>query len=279
MSITNILTIDVEDYFQVENFKQAVKFSDWDNYELRVEANTDKILSMLEKAGARATFFVLGWIANKCPGIVKKIKAGGHEIASHGFAHGLIYQQTPDVFREDLLRSKQILEDIVQQPVIGYRAPTYSLTKDCRWALDILLEEGFQYDSSIFPLRRQRGGIVDAPRFINQHQLNGKALMEVPITTNRVLGQNISVAGGGYFRLFPLSLIRWSVKDVNNEGQPAVLYLHPWEFDPDQPRIKAGWASSFKHYVNLDSTQQKLETLLKDFRFTSVFDWLRKNKK
>lgn len=270
----NILTIDVEDYFQVENFKEVIKFSDWDRYEIRVEQNTKKILDILEKAGIKATFFVLGWIAARCPELVKKIHQDGHEVASHGYGHQLVYTQTPDEFRADLRKAKVILEEIIREPVYGYRAPTYSITKKSLWAFDILMEEGFRYDSSIFPAQREKGGMSGAERYpytISNHQKN---LWELPISMIRVLNKNVPFSGGGYFRLLPYNFIRSAIYKINKAGFPAVIYLHPWELDAGQPRIKADYFSMFKHYVNIPKTEKKLRQLLKDFQFKPVRDYL-----
>lgn len=267
----NILTIDVEDYFQVENFKSVIKTSDWPRYECRIEPSTEKILSLLEKHHAKATFFILGWIAEHYPSLVKKIQSAGHEVASHGYAHQLVYLQSREEFRSDVRKAKKILEEITGVQVDGYRAPSYSIRKDTLWALDVLREEGYRYDSSIFPIRRDRGGIHDALRYPHPFDDREDSLWEFPISTVRIFHQNLSFAGGGYFRLFPYSLIRWSIQKMNQEGYPSVVYLHPWEFDPGQPKVRGvNFLNRFRHYVNLGKTQDKLERMLNGFRFTSI---------
>lgn len=273
----NILTIDVEDYFQVENFAKTVKFSEWGRFESRVEVNTERLLSILTERGVRATFFVLGWIAERQKGLVKKIHSQGHEIASHGYAHRLVYEQSPDEFRSDLRKSRVILEDIIQKPVIGYRAPTYSITKRSLWALDILVEEGFKYDSSIFPIHHDKGGLPAANRYPHKIPTECGSIMEFPISTIKLLGQNIPFSGGGYFRLLPYWFISSSIKAINNEGHPVMTYLHPWEFDPGQPRIKSLTLGAFRHYVNIAKAGCKLKKMLRDFKFGPARDWLDSN--
>ncbi len=275
MKMQNILTIDVEDYFQVENLKETVKYSDWEKYECRVIKNTDKVLDILDRYSTKATFFVLGWLAERYPELVKKIDGAGHEIASHGYAHNLIYEQSQEDFRADLRRSKTILENIIKHPIVGYRAPSYSITKKSVWALDILMDEGFEYDSSLFPIYHDLGGLPDAKRYPNEIRNNRHSIIEIPISTVKIVGKNIPFSGGGYLRLLPYRLIRWAAKQVNREGYPVVIYLHPWEFDKDQPRIKTGRIKSFRHYVNLHKTVEKFKKLLNDFKFTSIKDFLK----
>jgi len=300
----NILTIDVEDYFQVENFKGVIDFSDWEGYELRVVKNTEKILKILAEKNVKATFFVLGWVAEKFPELVRRIYEAGHEVASHGYMHELIYNQTQDEFRADLRKAKMILENITGEPILGYRAPSYSITRKSEWALDILMEEGYKYDSSLFPIHHDRGGFVNAPRFPFKmhkgHLVHGKEgiasspsgrlryaplsstaprndgneMWEFPLSTVKIFGQNIPFSGGGYFRLLPYLFIKKSIEKINKEGQPAVIYIHPWELDPEQPRIKAEYMSRFRHYVNIDKTERKLIKLLNDFEFTSIRSYL-----
>lgn len=267
--MVNALTIDVEDYFNVSGFESRIKFEDWGKFESRVEANTEKLLSILGEFDVKATFFVLGWIAEKYPKLVRQIQVEGHEIASHSYAHRLIYRQTEKEFREDLRRSKGLLEDITGARVTGYRAPSYSIVKDSLWALDILMEEGFLYDSSIFPIRRDRYGIPGGNRFSYMvYGKNGGSILEIPLSTVVILNSNIPVAGGGYMRLFPYRFVRWGLKRINEkEKQPAVIYFHPWEFDPDQPRLQGGLLSRFRHYVSLDKTEPCLKALLADFKF------------
>jgi polysaccharide deacetylase family protein (PEP-CTERM system associated) len=272
----NAFTIDVEDYFQVEGFAGVVPRDTWDGFETRVRANMDAILAMLERRKVRATFFVLGWVARKHPEIVRAIAAGGHEVASHGMTHRLIYTQAPEEFRQETHDSKALLEDQCQHPVEGYRAATYSITKRSLWALDILCEEGFRYDSSIFPMRHDRYGIPDAEPL--PHVLTtpgGRNLVEFPISVLRYHGMTIPVAGGGYFRLFPYGFTRWALRKLNARGQDFVFYLHPWEVDPGQPRIaQAGALSRWRHTVNLDRCEERLGRLLDDFPFGTMKDVL-----
>lgn len=275
----NALTIDVEDYFQVNAFVRHVRRDEWDRYPLRVEQNTMRILELLDEYGIKATFFILGWVAERVPRLIKEIHAKGHEIACHGYGHELIYSIGPDAFRADIRRSKQILEDQCGQQMHGYRAPSYSITGRSLWALDILIEEGFSYDSSIFPVYHDTYGVPDAPRF--PHVINRPAgsISEFPLTTYPLrLGKKeyrLPIAGGGYLRLFPAELIRRGIAFINQqEKQPAVLYFHPWEIDPDQPRIKAGLKSRFRHYLNLDKTEGKLVHLVRNLKFAPMRDVL-----
>lgn len=274
--IANALTIDVEDYFQVAALAEAVDREDWHSMEYRVEANTHRLLELLERHETRATFFTLGWVAEKSPGLVRDIQKAGHEVASHGYSHQLIYNQTPEVFREETRRSKKILEDITGEPITGYRAASYSITNQSRWALDILAEEGFVWDSSIFPVHHDRYGMPGTPRW--PHRLttdNGNELAEFPLSTLKFPGYTLPIAGGGYFRLFPYWFSRWGLGSINRQGQPFVFYLHPWEVDPGQPRLNVKWFSRFRHYNNLDVCEQRLEQLLGHFRFTAMGDVLR----
>ena len=274
--IANALTIDVEDYFQVAALAEAVDHEDWHSMEYRVEANTHRLLELLERHETRATFFTLGWVAEKSPGLVRDIQKAGHEVASHGYSHQLIYNQTPEVFREETRRSKKILEDITGEPITGYRAASYSITNQSRWALDILAEEGFVWDSSIFPVHHDRYGMPGTPRW--PHRLttdNGHELAEFPLSTLKFPGYTLPIAGGGYFRLFPYWFSRWGLGSINRQGQPFVFYLHPWEVDPGQPRLDVKWFSRFRHYNNLDVCEQRLEQLLGHFRFTAMGDVLR----
>ena len=271
----NALTIDVEDYFQVNAFARHVKQEQWDSFPLRVDRNTRHILDMLDSFSIKATFFILGWVAERLPELVKEIHRRGHEIACHGYGHELIYVIGPERFRADIRRSKSLLEDQCGVPVNGYRAPSYSITKQSLWALDILVEEGFKYDSSIFPVLHDTYGIPDAERFPHTIRTGAGALVEFPLTTLPMqLGwkkMRLPIAGGGYLRLLPVGIIRRGIEKINRvEKQPAVLYFHPWEIDPGQPRIKAGWKSSFRHYLNLDKTEEKLAHLFNRFRFAPM---------
>lgn len=270
--LVNALTIDVEDYFQVSAFSSHIKRADWASQPSRVEANTDRLLALFADKGVLGTFFVLGWIAERFPDLVRRIARQGHEIASHGYSHELVYRQTAGEFRAETARSKHVLEDIIGAPVNGYRAASYSITRDSLWALDILAELGFLWDSSIFPIHHDRYGIVDAPRW--PHTLvtpAGHTLTEFPLTTWQIAGVRLPVAGGGYFRLYPYALSRHALRHVNRvDGRSFIFYLHPWEIDPDQPRIAAGPGARFRHYVNLRHCETRLARLLDDFRFASV---------
>jgi len=267
-AIVNAMTIDVEDYFQVSAFDAVVRREAWADFPSRVVANTEKILAIFAEHRVKATFFVLGWVAERFPSIVASIAAAGHELASHGFNHRLVYEQTPEAFREDVRRAKALIEDQAGQAVRGYRAPSYSITRKSLWALDVLVEEGYAYDASIFPIRHDRYGIPDAPR--HPHSLKRAAgdLTEAPPSTVRMGSMNLPVAGGGYFRLLPYGWTRWGIARINGgEKQPAIFYLHPWEIDPEQPRLQASALSRFRHYRHLDKTEGRLKRLLGDFRF------------
>jgi polysaccharide deacetylase family protein (PEP-CTERM system associated) len=283
----NILTIDVEDYFQVHAFSKCIRYQDWETYESRVERNTERLLEIL--GGVKATFFVLGWIAQRYPGLVRKIKEQGHEIASHGCDHQLVSSMSPDQFREDVRRSKSILEDIIGEAIIGYRAPNYSIGYHQLWALQILAEEGYRYDSSIYPIHHDTYGIPDAPRFpfVIPFKGNGDSpltasdcarkpyadsLIEFPLSTVRIGNLNIPMAGGGYFRLFPYDVVRRGLRRINRrEERPFIFFLHPWEVDPEQPRIRGALMKSrFRHYLNLRRTERRFEKLVRDFPFSSA---------
>ena len=345
----NILTIDLEDYFQVHAFSRVIRYEDWGNYECRIERNTDRLLKILNDATQtssfkiqhsrlntpnsksndslpnphseiripiKATFFILGWIAERYPDLVRRIQKEGHEIACHGYAHQLVYTQSRDEFRQDIKRAKSILEDITGSGVIGYRAPSYSITDKSQWAFEILVEEGFKYDSSVFPIHHDFYGMPEAPRFPfvisldgnNNFQFsmlnceskttqnsklttqnlafsiqnstlniqNSNFIIEFPISTVKVLGTNFPISGGGYFRLFPYSLIRKGLRSINEkEDRPFIFYLHPWELDFEQPRIKeVRLRSRFRHYVNLNKTECRFGKLLKDFQFSTVQQFL-----
>ncbi len=275
----NALTIDVEDYFQVTAFERHVKPGEWDTYPLRVEGNTLRILDMLDEFALRATFFVLGWVAERCPALVKEIRRRGHEIACHGYGHQLIYRLSPQEFREDISRAKNILEDLCGDRVHGYRAPSYSITSKSLWALDILLEEGFSYDSSIFPITHDIYGIPGGKRFPHEISTHTGKILEFPISTFplNVGGwrYQLPIAGGGYLRLFPAALVGRAIHAINTrEKQPAVVYFHPWEIDPHQPRIRAGFKSCFRHYHNLHRMELKIRYLLSNLSFSPVRDIL-----
>ena len=359
----NILTIDLEDYFQVHAFSRVIRYEDWDKFECRIERNTDRLLKILDEVKTRSlvlnaptgveqqhritaaphhcttssldnslthslinsdssnsvpslqssksspcppcespkgTFFILGWIAERYPDLVRRIQKEGHEIACHGYGHRLVYTQSRDEFRQDIRRAKSILEDITGATVMGYRAPSYSITNKSQWAFEILVEEGFKYDSSIFPIHHDFYGMPKAPRFPFLVSLNGNSnvefstaapllgvtphsalrtphfLVEFPLSTVKVLGTNFPISGGGYFRLFPYLLIKKGLRSINEkEGRPFIFYMHPWEIDSGQPRVKGlSSRSSFRHYVNLDKTEFKFKKLLSDFQFVSIRELL-----
>jgi polysaccharide deacetylase family protein (PEP-CTERM system associated) len=264
--IRNAMTCDVEDYFQVSAFAPYIDRASWPERECRVEANMDRILALFERTGVRATFFTLGWIAERYPNVVKRIVAGGHELASHGYGHLRASDQTRAEFDNDIRSSKALLEDLGGQEVLGYRAPSFSIGRDNLWALDALLEAGYRYSSSIYPVVHDHYGMPEAPRFA--FYPNGTdGLLEVPVTTVHMMGRNLPAGGGGYFRLLPYALSRWMMNKVNQDDrQPALFYFHPWEVDPDQPRPEGiGAKSRFRHYVNIGRMESRIEALARDF--------------
>ena len=269
-TVCNALTIDVEDYYHVSNFEKQIDRDSWSSYQSRVVNSTRYILDQLDSRNIKATFFVLGYVAQRHPQLVADIAAAGHEIGSHSYWHRLVYQLKPDEFREDLRQSKDTLEQIAQASVTAFRSPSFSITKKSLWALDILAEEGFKVDSSIFPVRHPRYGIVGSPSVPYELKLPAGNIWEFPITVSQFGNRwNIPIAGGGYFRLFPLSLTLGLLRRVNMTlNQPFVFYVHPWEFDPQQPRLRAGTRiQRFRHYVNLSTTARKFEQLLDTFLF------------
>jgi polysaccharide deacetylase family protein (PEP-CTERM system associated) len=260
----------------VSAFADRINFEDWPSYESRVERNTHILLDLLAAQNINATFFVLGWVAEHYPQLVKDIHKAGHEIASHGYNHRLIYNLTPMEFREDARRTKGILEDIVGCRVQGYRATSYSVIKETLWALDILLEEGYIYDSSIFPVHHDRYGFPESPRFPHFIKRSAGTIIEFPPSTAYVFGQKVPVAGGGYLRLFPLSVTKAAIRRINvKEGQVAIVYIHPWEIDEGQPRMCGTWLSKTRHYLNLGSTMSKLKALLAEFPFRPLSHFIR----
>jgi polysaccharide deacetylase family protein (PEP-CTERM system associated) len=273
-TIRNALTVDVEDYFQVAAFSTAIDFSNWDGFSLRVVPNTQRLLELFAARGVRATFFVLGWVAERCPKLVRQIAEHGHEVACHGFSHQLVYRQSPEVFRQETIRAKACIEDHTQRPVVGYRAASYSITQRSIWALDILADLGFSYDSSIFPVRHDRYGIPGSPRWPYRMTMSDAAsIVEFPPSTLSIFGYRLPVAGGGYFRLYPYRFSRAALSHINRfENRPFIFYLHPWEIDPEQPRIRAGRLSTFRHYTNLDRCEARLRRLLQDFDFAPAAD-------
>jgi len=276
VSATNALTVDVEDYFHVAALAPNIHRDSWASRESRVVGNTQKLLAIFEQFDVRGTFFVLGWVAERHPQLVRDIAARGHEIACHGYSHRLVYEQSPEEFYAETLRAKNLLEEITGSAVVGYRAASYSIVRESLWALDILVELGFAYDSSIFPVRHDRYGIPNAERIPHRlATLNGKSIVEWPLATARILGCRLPVAGGGYFRLLPYWLSRWGLASINRrELQPFIFYLHPWEVDPEQPRVSASWLSRFRHYTNLGKCEERLRRLLGEFRFGGARDGL-----
>ncbi len=248
--------------------------SQWDDFPLRVADNTHRLLDLLAAAGVRATFFVLGWVAERRPDLVKDLRAAGHEIASHGHWHRLIYTQTPDEFRADVRQARDVLQDILGEAVTAYRAPSFSVTRESLWALDVLVEEGFLLDSSIYPARHDRYGIPGAPPEPHRIERRAGALWEFPPPVYRCVGRTLPVGGGGWFRLYPYGLTRHCLRAVNKAGRPFAAYLHPWEIDPDQPRQSPGRMAAFRHYVNLRRTEGRLVRLLRDFRFGTLSESL-----
>lgn len=264
--IRNAMTCDVEDYFQVSAFAPYIDRASWPTRECRVEANMERILALYERHGVRATFFTLGWIAERYPAMVRRIVAAGHELASHGYGHLRASDQSRAEFDNDIRSSKALLEDIGGQAVVGYRAPSFSIGHANLWALDALHEAGYKYSSSIYPIAHDHYGMPDAPRFA--FYPNGPdGLLEVPITTVKMAGRNLPAGGGGYFRLLPYALSRWMMEKVNREDrEPALFYFHPWEVDPGQPRPAGlGAKARFRHYINIDRMEQRLERLARDF--------------
>lgn len=270
--IINAMTVDVEDYFHVAALARSIDRSRWDDMEYRAVGNTTRLLDLFDETATKATFFVLGWVARRSPELVREIHRRGHEVASHGMSHKLIYNQTPQEFLTETRDSKALLQDIVGVPVNGYRASTYSITKKSLWALDVLCDLGFRYDSSIFPIQHDVYGIPDAPQAPSLIAApNGKSIVEFPMSTAKIFGVRVPVSGGGYFRLLPYALTRAGLGKLNGQlRRPFVFYLHPWEIDPGQPRIKASALSQFRHYTNIGRCEARLRTLISDFRFTTM---------
>ena len=269
VEIVNALTVDVEDYFQVSAFESHIDRGDWDGTPRRVEANVDRILALLARHDARATFFTLGWLAKRHPAMVRRIVEAGHELASHGYSHGRAHDQQPAEFLDDIRRAKALLEDLSGHEVRGYRAPSFSVGPRNPWAFECIAKAGYRYSSSVYPIRHDHYGAPDSPRF--PHEVR-PGLTEVPVSTVRVMNTNLPAGGGGYFRLLPYAVSRWSLARINRvDGRPAMFYFHPWELDPEQPRIAGISARTrFRHYLNLDRTEARLARLLRDFRWDCV---------
>ncbi|HUP59837.1 MAG TPA: XrtA system polysaccharide deacetylase [Thermoanaerobaculia bacterium] len=264
--ITNALTIDFEDWYQ----GLEIPVSEWGRFESRIVGAGERLLRILAEANVKATFFVLGAVAERHPEIVRAIAAAGHEVGTHGYSHTLIYTQTPQVFQEEMKRAVGAVEQITGQKILGHRAPFFSITKKSLWALDILGELGLRYDTSIFPVMNYRYGIEDAPRWPYEIEAGGGAMKEFPISTWRILGKNVPIAGGAYFRIFPYAITRAGFRSINRQGRPAVFYLHPWELDPDHPRIDLPRRIAATHYFNLGATEGRLIRLLRDFPFAPM---------
>jgi len=269
--IVNAMTVDVEDYFHASAFDRIVSRTSWPERESRVTANTQRLLALFGQHQIKATFFILGWVAARMPGLVREIASLGHEIASHGFDHQLIYTLTREQFREDVHRAKGVLEDTAGCQVLGYRAPSFSVVRESLWALDVLIDEGHTYDASVFPIHHDRYGIPDSIRRAHVIERPSGSIVEVPGSTVRVGGSNWPVAGGGYFRLLPYRWTKWGIQRINAvDGEPAVFYIHPWEIDPGQPRLPVSRLTRWRHYHGLDQTIARLDQLMKDFRFDTV---------
>ena len=268
--ITNAMSVDVEDYFQVSAFESTIARSDWESLDCRVENNTLKILELFEQKKIKATFFTLYWVAQRYPMLIREIVEAGHELASHGMEHKRVTQQSPSEFKADITESKNRLEDISGQSVIGYRAASYSITKETYWALEILQEAGYQYSSSIYPIRHDLYGIPEAPRFAYK-PFPDSQFLEIPISTIQFGKKNYPCGGGGYFRLFPYQLSRWAISCLNSKQQAALFYFHPWEIDPDQPRqTDISAKTRFRHYLNLSKMEQRLNSLMDDFQWNTM---------
>ncbi len=273
--VRNILTFDVEEYFHASIFEKVVTPDQWPQLESRVEGNVERILDLLERYQVRATFFVLGWIGEHHPWVVKKIAGFGHEVACHGHDHRLIHEMSPEDFRKQLTRSVDILQGLTGKKILGFRAPSFSIKEDTLWAFEILAEMGIRYDSSIFPIFHDRYGMPRTPREKFKIRTDhGGEIIELPPSSIRILGQNLPFGGGGYFRLFPLWFTNWSLRRINRRGLPVVFYLHPWELDPEQPALKIGFWETFRHYSNLKIVERKLERLLRTFQFLPICEFL-----
>ena len=270
-ALVNAMSCDVEDYFQVSAFEGHVARGDWDRLPGRLERNMDRVLGLMERHGVKTTFFTLGWVAERFPNIVRAIANGGHEVASHGYSHTRVQHQSQETFREDVTRTKKLLEDLCGQPVLGYRAPSYSIGRDTFWAIDELEKAGYLYSSSIYPIHHDLYGMPEAPRFPFRHR-GGDGILEIPISTARILSMNWPSGGGGYFRLLPYWLFQRGIRRINeHESKPCIFYFHPWELDPEQPRpANLGIKTRFRHYLNLDRMESRLERLLSDFRWDRV---------
>ena len=276
-TVTHLFSVDVEEHFQVSAFDRVLSRADWDSQPSRVEANTLRLLELLELSGTRATFFTLGWVAERRAELIRRIARLGHELASHTWWHRKVSAGTAAEFREEVRRSKRILEDLSGTPVRGFRAPSFSIVPGTEWAFDVLIEEGYTFDSSLFPIRWPGYGYPGAPVLPHTITRPAGSLLELPMATMSLFGFRMPAAGGGYLRQFPLGLIRRAFRDLERAGQPGMFYIHPWEIDPDQPRLSVGWVTRRRHYGGLHRTMDRLKVLLAEFRFTSVADWMAAN--
>lgn len=273
MESPRIISVDVEDYFQVEAFSNVVSRDSWDQYPSRVEPNTRVLLDLFDEAAVKGTFFILGWVAERFPRLVREIADRGHEIGSHSYWHRLIYNLTPDEFRADTIRARDCIEQAAGQPIMGYRAPSFSIVSKSAWALDVLSETGIRYDSSVFPVRHDTYGVPEAPRGPFQVMTSSGPILEFPMATFRIGNSpNLPVGGGGYLRMLPFWYTRFGVSSMSKEGLPVICYIHPWEVDPEQPRIAASLKSKLRHYTNLSKTSNRLKALLDGKNFTSFRD-------
>lgn len=270
------LSVDVEDYYHVEAFADRITPEMWPNFPRRVAENTRRVLELFDRAGARATFLVLGWVAEREPQLVREIAAAGHELGCHSYLHQPVWRLTPDQFREDTRRAVSAIQDATGHKVIGYRAPTFSIVRKSLWALELLAEEGFVYDSSVFPIHHDLYGMPEAPRFTFRWQCGGgRSIFEIPMTTVRLWGWNLPAAGGGYLRILPMAYTRWALdRNRKRHGEPSVVYFHPWEIDPGQPRLSGKRKSVFRHYFNLNKMEERIGGLLRGRRFVALQDYL-----
>jgi polysaccharide deacetylase family protein (PEP-CTERM system associated) len=268
--VVNGLSVDIEDWFQVGAFERTIRREDWNGLASRVERNSDAVIDLFERMGAKATFFTLGWVAERYPALIRRIVDAGHELASHGWDHVRVFTMTPDQFRDDIRRTRSVLEDLGGRKVTGYRAPSFSIDKRTPWAHEILAEEGYAYSSSVAPVAHDHYGWPDAPRFAFC-PVADSALIELPVTTAKLRGRTVAAGGGGFFRLFPHAFSRWAIRQVNAEQRPAIFYFHPWEIDPGQPRVAdAPLKSKLRHYARLGAMEGKLERVIGDFRWGRV---------
>ena len=268
--VVNAMSVDVEDYFQASAFDRVVSRLSWHERESRVVRNTNQLLEFFDRHHVRGTFFVLGWVAERFPSLVNDIASLGHELGSHGYHHQLVYTLTREQFRDDVRRAKAVIEDAGGRAVQGYRAPSFSVVQSSLWALDVLIEEGHSYDASIFPIHHDRYGIADAPRHAHVIKRGAGSIVEVPASTVRIGKLNLPIAGGGYFRLAPYAFTKWGINRVNQSGEPVIFYIHPWEIDPDQPRLPVSRLGGVRHYANLGDTLNRLSRMVDDFAFDTI---------